>query len=408
MLDKPLADVRVLEMGRMYAAPWAAMLMADMGAEVVKIESPGGGDMVRSIDHGRVRDAAGNPGDSGRFAAINRNKKSITVDITTSEGQDLVRRLAARADVFIENYKVGDLARRKLDYASIHAVNERIVYASVTGFGQSGPYAHRPAIDPIAQAFSGYMAMNGEPSQPPQKTTFALMDFTTGMFTAFAVMTALFHQRANGGPGQHIDIGMMDSAVSFMSYLLVPSLIEGKQPLRMGNRVLPGWAPGGLFRCTDGLIYVTIGNNVDLKRFADAIGQPDLPGDPRFRTLADRAGHEAELNAIAQAAFEGASMVEWVNRLGDAGILAAAVYEFADIPNDPQAIARDLVMRVPSEDGAAPIPTVRNPIRMSETPVKDYRPAPPLGRDNDEVLSGWLGADAGELARLRDCGALGP
>ncbi|MFM9997615.1 MAG: CaiB/BaiF CoA transferase family protein [Burkholderiaceae bacterium] len=407
MVGKPLVNVRVLEMGRMYAAPWAAMLMADMGAEVVKIESPGGGDMVRSIDHGRMRDAAGNPGDSGRFAAINRNKKSITVDITSAEGQETIRRLAAKADVFIENYKVGDLARRKLDYASIHAVNERIVYASVTGFGQSGPYAHRPAIDPIAQAFSGYMAMNGEPGQPPQKTTFALMDFTTGMFAAFAVMTALFHQRANGGPGQHIDIGMMDAAVSFMSYLLVPSLIEGKQPLRMGNRVLPGWAPGGLFRCSDGLIYVTIGNNLDLKRFFALIDRPDLPEDPRFRTLADRAVHEAELNAIAQAAFDGASMVEWVTRLGDAGILAAAVYEFADIPKDPQAIERDLIIRVPAVAGGPPIPTVRNPIRMSETPVEDYRPAPSLGHDTDEVLRTWLGTDTGELARLHDCGALG-
>lgn len=402
---KPLENIRVLELGRMYAAPWAAMLLGDMGAEVIKIESPATGDPVRAIDDGRISDASGEKTDSGRFAAINRNKKSITVDISTPTGQSIVRRLAAKSDVFIENFKVGDLARRRLDYASIRNENEKIIYASITGFGQSGPYRQRPAIDPVAQGFSGYMAINGEVGQPPLKTTFSVMDFTTGMFTAHAIMSSLYHQKVNNGPGQHLDIALMDSAMSIMSYLLVPSLIEGRQPEKLGSRVLPGWAPGGVFECSDGMIYMTTANTVELGRFAKVIGRPELPEDPRFATQDRRAENEDLLNAIAESAFREGTMLEWVDRLADAGILAAPIYEFGHIPNDPQVIARDLVFHG-AHAGGATIPFVRSPIRMSETPIVDYSSAPLLGQHTQDVLKGILGISETEFAEYAAEGAI--
>ena len=399
----PFHNIRIIELGRVYAAPLATQLLADLGAEVIKIEDPRGGDMMRAGGPGFVKDAAGGQSDSGKFQALNRNKRSITVDITKPEGQAIVRGLAAGADVFVENYKVGDLARRGLDYAAIKAINPAIIYGSITGFGQTGPYRERAGLDPVAQAMSGFMSLNGMADGPPVRATVNVMDFATGALAALGIVTALYHRRETG-EGQHIDLSLVDSGLSMMAFSLIPALLEGKQPPRTGSRSVH-WVPSGVFDCADGQVYLVSGPDRDFVRFCEAIGRPELAHEERFATRAERDRHEEELVAIIRPLLKERTAQAWVERLGAAGLVAAPVYEFADIPNDPQIQARGAIQELPHPAGGT-TPTIAHPIRFSGIAPRDHVAAPLLGQHTDEVLAQLLGYGEGDIAALRAAGTI--
>ena len=401
---RPFENIRIIELGRVFAAPLACQLLADLGADVIKIEDPRGGDMMRSAGPGFVRDAQGNETpNSGKFQALNRNKRSITVDITTAEGQEIVRGLAAKADVLVENYKVGDLARRGLDYASIKAVNPAIVYGSITGFGQTGPYRSRAGLDPVAQAMSGYMSLNGEAEGPPLRSTVNVMDFATGLIAALAVVTALYHRR-DTGEGQHLDLSLVDSGLAMMAFSLVPAILDGKQPARTGSRSLH-WVPSGVFECAEGSIYLVSGPDRDFARFCDVVGKPEWKDDPRFATRAARDRNEEEVIALVGEILRTDSVSAWVERLAAAGLVAAPVYAFADVVEDPHIKARGLISELPHPAGGV-TPNVENPMRFSAIPPRDHVAAPLLGQHTDQLLADLLGYDRDRIAGLRDSGVI--
>lgn len=401
---RPFENIRIIELGRVFAAPLACQLLADLGADVIKIEDPRGGDMMRSAGPGFVRDAQGNETpNSGKFQALNRNKRSITVDITTAEGQEIVRGLAAKADVLVENYKVGDLARRGLDYASIKAVNPAIVYGSITGFGQTGPYRSRAGLDPVAQAMSGYMSLNGEAEGPPLRSTVNVMDFATGLIAALAVVTALYHRR-DTGEGQHLDLSLVDSGLAMMAFSLVPAILDGKQPPRTGSRSLH-WVPSGVFECAEGSIYLVSGPDRDFARFCDVVGKPEWKDDPRFATRAARDRNEEEVIALVGEILRTDSVSAWVERLAAAGLVAAPVYAFADVVEDPHIKARGLISELPHPAGGV-TPNVENPMRFSAIPPRDHVAAPLLGQHTDQLLADLLGYDRDRIAGLRDSGVI--
>ena len=399
----PFENIRIIELGRVYAAPFATQLLADLGAEVIKIEDPRGGDMMRTAGPGFVKDAHGGQADSGKFQALNRNKRSITVDISKPEGQAIVRALAAKADVFVENYKVGDLARRGLDYAAIKAINPTIIFGSITGFGQTGPYRERAGLDPVAQAMSGFMSLNGMADGPPLRATVNVMDFATGALAALGIVTALY-QRRETGEGQHIDLSLVDSGLAMMAFSLIPALLEGKQPPRTGSRSVH-WVPSGVFECADGQVYLVSGPDRDFVRFCEAIGKPDLASEERFATRAARDRNEEELVAIVSAVLKDGPVKGWVEKLAAAGLVAAPVYEFADIPDDPHIQARGSITQLPHPAGGT-TPTIAHPIRFSRIAPREHVAAPLLGQHTDEVLGQLLGYDEDHIAMLRAGGAI--
>ena len=400
----PFQNIRIIELGRVFAAPFATQLLADLGADVIKIEDPRGGDMMRTAGPGFVRDAQGRETDqSGKFQALNRNKRSITVDITSADGQAIVRALAAEADVLVENYKVGDLARRGLDYAALQAINPSIIYGSITGFGQTGPYRERAGLDPVAQAMSGFMSLNGYADGPPLRATVNVMDYATGALAALAIVTALYHRRETG-EGQHVDLSLVDSGLSMMAYSLIPALLDGKQPPRTGSRSMH-WVPSGVFECADGQIYLVSGPDRDFVRFAEAIGRPELARDERFATRGARDRNEEELVAIVGDVLRPGTVNGWVEKLGAVGLVAAPVYEFADILNDPQIRARGAISQL-SHPAGGTTPTVANPMRFSRIAPREHVAAPLLGQHTDDVLGQLLGYDEDSIAALRDAGTI--
>lgn len=401
----PFENIRIIELGRVLAAPLACQMLADLGADVIKIEDPCGGDMFRSAGPGFVRDAQGreSTANSGKFQALNRNKRSITVDITTAEGRDIVRELARHADAFVENYKVGDLARRGLDYASIKAINPDIIYGSITGFGQTGPYSQRAGLDPVAQAMTGFMSLNGERGAPPLRSAVNVMDFSTGLFAALAIAAALFHRR-NTGEGQHIDLSLVESGLSMMAFSLIPALLDGQQPARTGSRSVH-WVPSGVFDCADGQMYLVSGPDRDFARLCEVIGRPELRDDARFATRKARDEHEEELIAIVGEAIRTDTRSAWLEKFGAAGLVAAPVYEFADVTNDPQIRARGVISELPHPAGGT-TPTVESPMRFSGLPPRAHVAAPLLGQHTEQVLATELGFDAERIARLRESGTI--
>lgn len=399
----PLEGIKVIELGRVYAAPWACQMLADFGADVVKVEDPRGGDLLRSLGPGFIRDGEGRPtSDSGKFVSSNRNKRSVTANIATPEGQEIVRRLIAGADVVVENYKVGDLARKGLDYESVRKFNPDIVYASVTGFGQTGPKRFVGALDPMIQAYSGFMHSNGEDGGPPLKSAVNVMDFTTGMFAAFALMVAIFHRR-NGGGGQHIDVGMYDCGASMMSFLMMASLAAGRQFPRTGSRNVD-WVPSGAFPTGDKPIYLAVGPDDDFRRFAEVVGRPEWLEEEAFLTRGSRNGQVERLHALTAEALAHDTAANWVERLNAAGLLAAPIHDFDDLLADPHTAARGLMVEAEHAAGAT-LKMVRNPILMSGIDASPHRAPPTLGQHTGEVLAG-LGYSAEEVEAMRAKGAV--
>jgi crotonobetainyl-CoA:carnitine CoA-transferase CaiB-like acyl-CoA transferase len=404
MRSGALSHVRVLDLSRVLAGPWASQLFADLGAEVVKIERPGPGDETRSWGPPWLAGAGGaETRESAYFACTNRGKKSVAVDLGKPEGQALVRRLAERSDVLLENFKVGALARLGLGYDDLAALNPRLVYCSITGFGQTGPYRNRPGYDFVVQGMGGLMSVTGEPDGEPMKVGVALADVLTGMYAATAVLAALAH-RERSGKGQHVDLALLDVQVATLANLAESYLVTGRPPGRLGN-AHASIVPYQAFATRDGHVVVAVGNDAQFARLCEVAGRPELSADARFATNAARVENRAALVPILSALLAARPSREWVAALEAAGVPCGPINDLAQVFEDPQVRARGLRVEVP-HPLAGTVPVVASPIRLSETPVRHGTP-PLLGEHTREVLGGVLGMEDAEIEALRRGGVIG-
>lgn len=400
----PLDGIRVLDLSRILAGPWCGQILADLGADVVKIERPGQGDDTRHWGPPYLRGADGREtGESAYFLSANRGKRSVTIDITRAAGQTLVRDLAGRADVLLENFKVGGLHRYGLDYASLHALNPRLVYCSITGFGQSGPYAHRAGYDFLIQAMGGLMSITGEPQREPQKVGVALADVLTGMYATVGVLAALA-ARERTGEGQHLDLALLDVQLASLANQAMNYLVTGAAPRRQGN-AHPNIVPYQVFETADGRIVVTVGNDAQFARLCRVLERPDLADDPRFQTNAARVGHREALVALLQERLRTRRAAHWLAALEAEGIGCGPINDIAAVFDDPQIRHRAMRVDLP-HSLAGQVPLVASPLKFSATPVRHERAPPLLGADTEAVLGEWLDVDAAQLAALHDEGAV--
>ena len=400
--ELPLKGIRVLELGRYLAAPIVGQLLGDLGAEVVKVERPKEGDEFRRYGLAFVRDRQGNPtAESAPYMSANRNKRSITIDLAQPAGCDVVRQLARKCDVFIENFKVGALAKYQLDYQSVRKRNPTVVYLSISGFGQTGPYAHMAGTDSAFQAMSGLWDVTGEADGEPAKIGTPASDYIGGLYGALSILAALRH-RDRCGEGQYIDLSLLDCSIAFLAPRSSEYLIAGSVPRRIGNRT-PGTAPGQAFRCADGYIMVQAGSNKLFAILCEILGLQELVSDPRFSTPKDRLHNIDALTDALQPSFLARTSKEWFDVLSQAGLVVAPIYDVAQCFADPQVKARGMRISV-SHPAGTEVDIVASPIRFSATPITTYRCPPPLGEGTVDVLSSWLDYDAQEIERLRDAG----
>lgn len=402
----PLTHVRVLDLSRVLAGPWAAQNLGDLGAEIIKIERPGSGDDTRGWGPPYLKDASGkDTPEAAYFASVNRNKKSVTLDIGKPGGQAIVRELAAKCQVVIENYKVGTLARYGLGYEDLKKINPAIVYCSVTGYGQDGPYAPRPGYDFVFQGMGGLMSITGErdgqPGAGPQKVGIAVTDVLTGMYASVAILAALNHAERTG-QGQYIDMALLDTIVAFNANQIVSFFCSGNIPKRYGNAHAQV-VPYEVFPTSDGHIILAIGNDGQFKRFCEVAGCAQLADEERFKTNSARIIHRAELIPLIADVMRTRTKKEWIAVLEAATVPCGPINNMKEVFEDPQVRHRDLRVDIPHPLGGT-APVVRSPLRLSETPV-DYRIAPPLlGQHTDEVLKGVLGKSDADIAQLRSAG----
>jgi crotonobetainyl-CoA:carnitine CoA-transferase CaiB-like acyl-CoA transferase len=393
-----LSHVRVLELSRVLAGPWASQLLADLGAEVVKIERPGTGDESRGWGPPWLITPAGaETRESAYFACTNRGKKSVTVDLARPEGQAIIRRLAERSDVLLENFKVGSLSRLGLGWEELSALNPRLVYCSITGFGQSGPYRDRPGYDFVVQAMGGLMSVTGEPDGEPMKAGVAMTDILTGMYAATAVLAALAH-RERSGEGQRVDLALLDVQVATLANLAENYLVTGRAPDRHGN-AHASIVPYQTFVTLDGYVVVAVGNDAQFGRLCAVAGRPELATDPRFATNAARVENRTALVPVLQALLASRPTREWVGALEGADVPCSPINDLAQVFDDPQVRSRGLRVEVP-HPLAGTVPVVASPMRLSRTPVHHGTP-PLLGEHTREVLGDVLGMGEAEIESLR-------
>ncbi len=402
-----LAGVRVVDLTRVLAGPYCTQLLGDLGADVIKIERPGTGDDTRKFAPPFLKDADGNDtSESAYFMSANRNKRSVALDISKSEGQEVVRTLIRRADAVVENFKTGNLARYGLDYDSVKEDNPKLVYCSITGFGQTGPYAGRPGYDFLVQAMGGIMSLTGEIEGEPQKVGVPIADIMSGMFASVAVCAALRHA-ALTGQGQYIDIGMLDAQVAWLVNAGMNYLYAGELG-RLGN-AHPNIVPYQVFQTADGFIVVAIGNDSQFRRFCESIERADLCADARFATNDARVRNRAACIDALRPIFEARASADWLAALDEQGIGCGPINNLAQVFEDPHVLARGMVSAVPHPaiDGR-PARLIASPLRLSETPVETRRAPPMLGQHTDEVLAEVLGMDETARAALRRAGIIGP
>jgi len=373
-----LSGIRVLELSRILAGPWAGQVLADMGAEVIKVENPNGGDDTRTWGPPFVTDAEGNPikDMSAYFLCANRGKTSVLIDFTQPEGQEMVRQLAARSDVVIENFKVGGLVKYGLDYESLKAVNPKLVYASITGFGQDGPYAHRAGYDFMIQGLGGLMSLTGQPDGEPVKVGVALTDVLTGLYTAIGVLGALHHAQATG-QGHHVDIALLDVQVATLANQALNYLVGGKAPKRLGNSH-PNIVPYQAFPTSDGHIILAVGNDGQFTRFCTVAGHPEWAADDRFTSNPSRVAHRAILVPLVAEALSARPSHDWLAALEEVGVPAGPINDIAQVFADPQVIARGLKIEQTLEDGTV-LPGVGSPIVVDGQRMVADAPPPRLG-----------------------------
>ncbi|MDP6353290.1 MAG: CaiB/BaiF CoA-transferase family protein [Alphaproteobacteria bacterium] len=403
----PLSHIRVLELSRVLAGPWAAQNLADLGAEVIKIERPGIGDDTRKWGPPFLKDEAGaETAETAYYLSANRGKKSVTVDLATLRGQELVRLLARQCDVVIENFRVGGSARFGLDYESLAPTNPGLVYCSITGFGQDGPYKDRGGYDYIIQAMGGLMSITGERDDKgggPQKVGLAISDLFTGMYATVAINAALVH-RERTGAGQYIDLALLDSTAAMLSMMATNYFASGTAPGRMGH-AHPNVAPYQLFETADKPIVVAIGNDGQFARLCAAIGEPALAQDPRFSTNADRVANRDALAQVLATALGRRSGTEWLAAFAEAIIPCGPVNSIAQVFDDPQIRHRGMKVELPHAT-AGTVAQSGSPMRLSATPVSYTHAAPVLGEHTDQVLADRLGMSADAIEALRADGVI--
>jgi formyl-CoA transferase len=404
----PLSHIRVLDLSRVLAGPWAAQNLADLGAEVIKIERPGAGDDTRGWGPPWMKDAEGkDTSESAYFLSVNRNKKSVTLDISKPEGQGIVRELAQKCQVLIENYKVGTLRKYGLGYEELKAINPSLIYCSVTGFGQDGPYAPRPGYDFIFQGMGGLMSITGErdgqPGAGPQKVGIAITDVLTGMYASVAILAAITH-RERTGQGQYIDAALLDTMVAFNANQIVSYLCSGKIPVRWGN-AHPQVVPYEVFPTADGHIILAIGNDSQFASFCQTAGCAELAQEARFKTMSQRIIHRGELIPLITDVMRTRTKHEWIEALEAANVPCGPINNMKEVFEDSQVQHRKLRVDIPHPLGGV-APVVASPLRLSETPVEYRLPPPTLGQHNGEVLRELLGKSDVELARLKAAGII--
>ena len=402
----PLHGLRVFDLTRILAGPTCTQILGDLGADVIKVERPGAGDDTRRFAPPFLKDSAGTEsGESAYFASSNRNKRSITLDLTAAEGQDLARRLIAHCDILVENFKHGGLAKYGLGYEQLEADNPGLVYCSITGFGQTGPYASKPGYDVLIQGMGGFMSITGEPEGAPQKAGIPIADLMAGMYAAVAINAALRHRETTGA-GQYIDIGMLDTQVAMLTIQGLNYLATGQAPARLGN-AHPNIVPYQTFATADGDITLAVGNDGQFQRFCAFAGVPELAEDERFRSNGDRVRHRAELTALLTPVVAAQPSRYWIEGLEAHNVSCGPINTIEQAFADPQIEARGMRIEMPHPAlGGDPAPLIASPIRMSETPAS-YRRAPPmLGQHTDEVLSELLGLGAAEIEALRGRGVI--
>ena len=403
-----LSHLRVLDLSRVLAGPWAGQILADLGAEVIKVERPGNGDDTRAWGPPFLKDAYGeSTGEAAYYLSANRNKQSVTIDFTKPQGQQLVRELAAKSDILIENFKVGGLEAYGLDYASLKVLNPDLIYCSITGFGQTGPYAKRAGYDFMVQGLGGLMSLTGRPEGDegagPVKVGVALTDILTGLYSTVAILAALAHRQHDGG-GQHIDMALLDVQVACLANQAMNYLTTGVAPQRLGN-AHPNIVPYQDFPTADGDFILTVGNDSQFRKFAEVAGRPEWVDDPRFATNKLRVANRSELVPLIRQATVFKTTAQWVAQLEAVGVPCGPINDLAQVFADPQVQARGLAMQLPHAL-AGLVPQVASPIRLSKTPV-EYRNAPPLlGEHTRQVLEQVLGLRADAVEALRQSGVL--
>lgn len=402
----PLAGIRVLDLTRVLAGPSCTQLLGDLGADVIKVEKPGEGDDTRRWGPPNVKDAAGaDTAESAYYLSTNRNKRSVSIDVARPEGAALVRRLAARCDVLVENFKVGGLAKYGLAYPDLRDELPRLVYCSITGFGQTGPNAHRPGYDFLAQGMGGVMSITGEPDGEPVKVGVAIADIMCGMYATTAILAALRHRDATG-VGQHIDIGLADTQVAWLYNEGMNYLLGGKVPTRRGN-AHANIVPYQVFEAADGHIIVAVGNDGQFRRLCDYLGRTELGTDPRYATNPARTANRGELVPLIAAILKTRPRADILAGLESRGVPVGPVNDIAQAFAEPQVAARDMLIRMSHPlAGSGEVMLIGNPVKFSHSPVTYRRPPPTLGEHTDEVLAEVLGLGEADRRKLRDDGAI--
>ncbi|WP_242127980.1 CoA transferase [Sphingobium sp. Sx8-8] len=405
-----LHGVRVLDMSRVLAAPWAGQVLADLGADVIKVERPGSGDDARTYG-APLQDGAGNPTQESAFhLSANRNKRSLSVELSKAEGQDIIRAIVPQMDVLIENFLPGTMQRFGLDYASLRRINPRLVYCSLTGYGQDGPYAARPGYDAVFQAQSGMMSItglpDGVPGGGPMKTGPSLVDVSTGMVAAIGILAALSHRDRISGEGQHVDAALLDTAFAMQSHAVQQYLVTGRQQERLGT-VGNGGHPSRVFEAADGPIYISAGMQQHYVKLCEVLNIPELSSDPRFATSQLRFDHREEWNLVAEPLIRSRPKRELLDALVAARVPAAIVNSYEEAFADPHVRHRGLEVTMPhptAKGGTATM--VASPLRLSDTPVAYRRHPPLLGEHNAELLSEFLGWSEERVTQAKARGAI--
>ena len=406
---KLLDGVRVLDLSRILAGPWATQVLADFGADVIKVERPGVGDDTRTWGPPYLQDAEGrDTSESAYYLCANRGKRSVAIDFTTAEGQALLRELVVQCDVLVENYKVGGLKKYGLDFTSLQAINPRLVYCSITGYGQDGPYAQRAGYDAAIQAIGGLMSVTGEPDGAPgagpQKVGVAATDLMTGMYAATAILAALRHAERTG-VGQQIDLALLDTQVAWLANQASNYLVGGVVPTRQGT-AHPNIVPYQVMPAADGYFMLAVGNDGQFARLCEVIGEPQLASDPRYTTNNARVAHREELVPYLQQRLRTRPAAQWLEALEKAVVPANPVNRIDQVFDDPQVQARGLRIELPHAGGGS-VPMVRNPLKFSATPLHYGQAAPVLGQHTREVLDEVLSIDDARLQALQAQGVVG-
>jgi len=405
---RALGHLRVLDLTRVLAGPWCTQLLADLGADVIKIERPGSGDDTRGWGPPYLNDPQGrDTSEAAYYLAANRGKRSVTIDLSKPEGQRIVRELAKKSDVLVENYRVGQLAKYGLDYPSLAALNPKLIYCSITGFGQTGPYRERAGYDFIIQGMGGFMSITGErddlPGGGPQKAGVAVSDLMTGMYSAVAILAAVAHRDVTG-EGQHLDLALFDVMVAMLANMNMNYLVTGQPPGRAGN-AHQNIVPYQVFAAADGHVIIAVGNDGQYAKFCEVAGCPELATDPRFAKNADRVRNRALLVPMLERIVRARPVAFWTEQLEAAGVPCGPINSIAQALADPQIVSRGLRIDLP-HPLAGRVPLVGNPIRMSATPPAYDRPPPLLGEHTDEVLRELAGCSEQEIRALREAGTI--